>query len=327
MKMFRELKRIISQFVECEYWFRFRSKKIVCEDYRGKKYIRREYNALKLADTWNGDDSIFNIVDMKLSHMLYNLRKYGCESESYLDSGAIIAYGTEQDKKIIWDSIIRQMMNFSNEGCTYIDVFDFSEKMYGKESKKGAYFKVSTIPLSSQKNLLYLEDWDGYDSSGVYSCLFEVIRDKEKIHDDDCLYVKNLRSLIKEYENSYFSAVDSFTYENDTEKFLIHHAIDIPVELWKKLSPQLMKHIRGSRHKLHSLWNFRKMLRDYRAKCEELDDSAEYDKEFEKASKIKNEVERYKAFDFLLEKHYEKKKEIMRQISDYFVEESEKWWD
>ena len=69
------------------------------------------------------------------------------------------------------------------------------------------------------------------------------------------------------------------------------------------------------------------MLRDYRAKCEELDDSAEYDKEFEKASKIKNEVERYKAFDFLLEKHYEKKKEIMRQISDYFVEESEKWWD
>lgn len=333
--MFKDLKRIISQFVECTYWYRLRSKKIECEDYRGRKYFRREYNALKLADTWNGDYSIFSILDMKLTHMLYNLRKYGCESESYIDSGAIIAYGTEQDKKIIWNSIIHQMMNFSNEGCTYIDIFDFSKQVYGKYFNKGAYFKIATIPLDEKRKLLYLEEWNGDnsygpdDDFGINKHWFEVTLDSHldgPSSFEDCLCITNIKTFLKDYKNAAFSTINPLDCIGD-ERFLIHHAVDIPIKLWKQLSPQLMKYIRGNRNKLHSIWKFRKMLRDYQKECEELEESSEFDEEFKKASQIENEVKRYKAYTAALENLYSKKKEIMRQISDYFVQESEKWWD
>lgn len=330
--MIKELKRIISQFLECEYWFRFRSKKVEFEDCNGKKHFRREYNALKLADTWNGNYSLFNILDMKLTHMLYNLRKYGCESESYIDSAAIVAYGTEKDKKLVWNSIIQQMKSFSKEGCTFIDVFDLSKEVYGKYFKKGAYFKVATTLLDDKRNLLYVEDWNGDnscgpdDNFGINGCWFEVTFSEGNASFEDCLCVTNIKTFLKDYKNASFSYIDPLKC-NDDKRLLVHCAIDIPIKLWKKLSPKLMKHIRGNRNKLHSIWKFRKMLRDYQKTCEELDDSSEFDEEFKNASKIENEVERYKAFNVALENLYKKKKEILRQISDYFVQESEKWWD
>ena len=95
MKFVREAKRVVSQFFETEYWYRWRNKKRYFVDGYGKTRKETLWNGFNLADTWDGESSMFKYFDMKLTHMLYNLRRWHDESDSYIDGGAAAAYGTE----------------------------------------------------------------------------------------------------------------------------------------------------------------------------------------------------------------------------------------
>lgn len=73
--IFRELKRIISQWVETEYWYRFR-----------KRHGEHDRNVSILNDTWNGHNTLLQWQILKVEHMYHNLHKYGCEAMRYVDS-------------------------------------------------------------------------------------------------------------------------------------------------------------------------------------------------------------------------------------------------
>lgn len=87
--IFKEIKRISSQFIETEYWYRFRK-------FPGFWYDDEEniYSPLKetiparnwLTCTWDGENDILNIMQLKIEHMFWNLKKYGCHAYFYLDS-------------------------------------------------------------------------------------------------------------------------------------------------------------------------------------------------------------------------------------------------
>ena len=74
--IFKEIKRIISQFIETEYWYRFRK-------FPGFWYDDEEniYSPLKetiparnwLTCTWDGENDILNIMQLKIEHMFWNL--------------------------------------------------------------------------------------------------------------------------------------------------------------------------------------------------------------------------------------------------------------
>ena len=87
--IFRKIKRIISQFIETEYWYRFR--KLPSFWYNDEKNI---YSPLKekilardwLTRTWDGENDILDIMRLKIEHMFWNLKKYGCHAYFYLDA-------------------------------------------------------------------------------------------------------------------------------------------------------------------------------------------------------------------------------------------------
>lgn len=142
----RELKRVVSQFWETELFYRWIHEKHTWEGGDGKMHSETTYNAFKLADTWNGDHSILNYLDMKLTHMLHNLRLYGNECDSYLDAGAIIAYGTEKDKEKLFNDIIQNFRYRTGKYCD--DDWDISQKVFDKKAyKNGARLKVSQLML------------------------------------------------------------------------------------------------------------------------------------------------------------------------------------
>ena len=88
-KIFKKVKRIISQFIETEYWYRFR--KLPSYWYNDEENI---YSPLKeiipardwLTCTWGGENDILNIMRLKIEHMFWNLKKHGCQAYFYLDS-------------------------------------------------------------------------------------------------------------------------------------------------------------------------------------------------------------------------------------------------
>ena len=88
--IFKEIKRIISQFIETEYWYRFR--RLPSYWYDDEENI---YSPLKekipardwLTRTWDGENDILDIMRLKIEHMFWNLKKHGAQAYFYLDSG------------------------------------------------------------------------------------------------------------------------------------------------------------------------------------------------------------------------------------------------
>lgn len=87
--IFRKIKRIISQFIETEYWYRFR--RLPSYWYDDEQNI---YSPLKekipardwLTRTWDGENDILNMMRLKVEHMCWNLKQHGAQAYFYLDS-------------------------------------------------------------------------------------------------------------------------------------------------------------------------------------------------------------------------------------------------
>lgn len=76
MKIFSEIKRVVEQFFETEFFYRWR--KITYYNWYEGKLFKNYGRALDhLNNTWDGDTSLLNIVNDKIFHMYVNLRKYG----------------------------------------------------------------------------------------------------------------------------------------------------------------------------------------------------------------------------------------------------------
>ena len=87
--IFKEIKRIISQFIETEYWYRFRRLPNYWYDDEQNIYspLRKKIPARDwLTCTWDGENDILNIMRLKIEHMFWNLKKYGCHAYFYLNA-------------------------------------------------------------------------------------------------------------------------------------------------------------------------------------------------------------------------------------------------
>ena len=104
LKPFRELKRIITQFVETEYWYRFRKTPHYylndeTQKYEPSKYDKRARDTLTC--TWNGDSDILQMALLKTEHMFHNLKKHSYQKYFYVDSCRFFEEGaTDSDRGI-----------------------------------------------------------------------------------------------------------------------------------------------------------------------------------------------------------------------------------
>ena len=97
---FRKIKRIVSQFFETEWWYRWRKWDYYWFDDDVNKYVKNgkckagDY----LTSTWDGEGDILMMMRLKIEHQFYNLKHHGNQLDFYLDSYNINKFGTDEDK-------------------------------------------------------------------------------------------------------------------------------------------------------------------------------------------------------------------------------------
>lgn len=135
-KPFRELKRVISQFFETEYWYRFRKTPHYylnddTQKYEPSKYDKRARDTLTC--TWNGDSDILQMALLKTEHMFYNLKKHSYHQYFYVDSFRFFEDGaTDSDRALF----ARQVLdNYEKSPKKYEYCWNFNRKEFFSDRK------------------------------------------------------------------------------------------------------------------------------------------------------------------------------------------------
>ena len=118
--VFRELGRIISQFFETEYFYRFR-------------FINKNTRALSyLNSTWEGTTDIFRIMLVKVEHMFYNIKNHNDIAPMYIEPEYFTFSQNlkEQDKQFYIDYIKRYYFG-STPLCKNADFFKHKNGLQG----------------------------------------------------------------------------------------------------------------------------------------------------------------------------------------------------
>ena len=135
-KPFHELKRVISQFFETEYWYRFRKTPHYylnddTQKYEPSKYDKRARDTLTC--TWNGDSDILQMALLKTEHMFYNLKKCSYHQYFYVDSFRFFEDGaTDSDRALF----ARQVLdNYEKSPKKYEYCWNFNRKEFFSDRK------------------------------------------------------------------------------------------------------------------------------------------------------------------------------------------------
>ena len=135
-KPFRELKRVISQFFETEYWYRFRKTPHYYLNDETQKYEPSTYDKRArdtLTCTWNGDADILQMALLKTEHMFYNLKKHSYHQYFYVDSFRFFEDGaTDSDRALF----ARQVLdNYEKSPKKYEYCWNFNRKEFFSDRK------------------------------------------------------------------------------------------------------------------------------------------------------------------------------------------------
>lgn len=157
LKPFRELKRVITQFFETEYWYRFRKTPHYYFNDETQKYELSKWDKTArdiITCTWNGDSDILQMALLKTEHMFYNLKKHSYHQYFYVDSFRFFEEGaTDKDRGIF----ARQFLgNCEKHPDQYKYSWNFNRKeFYSDEELR------ETVTKKDRKH----KDYVGYENS------------------------------------------------------------------------------------------------------------------------------------------------------------------
>jgi len=291
-KPFRELKRIISQFIETEYWYRFRKIPYSYFDDYGSdatfKYIWKHNRARDiLTCTWDGEGDIIQMMLLKIEHQFHNLKHYGVQADFYFDSYNIVEHGTREDKLWAFNKIIEEN-KFEN-----VKPKDRRYNFHHIEDNK-----ISFV-LDGKKELVLELDPNAVEPNSY----FWYIAEKEK-------------EEIKRISNC-----------NEIEDWVINdvicneHTVHIKVEEYKNLSDGLKPYARGNRRTLTQLLHLRHLIKKLYA----LEDTN--DEYMNMWQNEEDEDKRQVLLKQSMEKFMEDRKRLYHEIAEFMAEEGRGWWD
>ena len=308
--IFRKIKRVISQFIETEYFYRFRKRK----DY----YYN---NSFIMADTWNGSSTLIEWQLMKVEHMYVNLRKYGNEAKCYIDSSDFLKYANSSDKALAISKLIDEMKKEDNQklyiGNDYFLGYDKSVNSY--IIYKRSVDKV--IPASELKHpnsrLEYIDGKFNFIPCDETVYKFENIR--------NCPFYSDAINGLLMLDDHPFKDKD------EVENNIINYsqAIHFEVTDLASISKDVKMHLRGQRQKLHNIWRYRFLLKKllnldfsdgvWFAKTDEIHQMYEYGTITEK--------EKFILYQKCWDEFLEYRKSILDEITKLWNETSDLWWD
>ena len=159
----------------------------------------------------------------------------------------------------------------------------------------------------------------GYDGDGDIVRTLKSIPKFGKVVNDFKYY--QFRPIASPTERIIKEVIPDWSFD----KFaLAQHTFNIKPTDYRDYSKDLIANIRGNRRKLRSIWQFRKMLRDYRKYAIGLMDNEHlYDEALEL-----EDVERFKKFDEITQKEvYDKMFEKLKEIARFFADHNQEWYD
>lgn len=293
--IFRTIKRHISQFIETEYWYRFRKLSFFWFDDETNKYVERKDRAREMTTiTWDGDKDILGMMLLKIDHMFYNLKHYAAQADFYFDSYNILEHGTLDDKIWAFHEILKEYeWNSSKKNK------DWQHSQYNYVLDDGTHENRFVYDYDADGNpLYYIRRWNTdrtveylYGHKNHLNALNKGLDVQNKI----CLGI--------------IEGVIRYVY-----------SVNIPVTEYHKLSSGLKPYARGNRRTLTDLLHLRHMIK----KLYTMEDTD--DKYFNMWSKAKED----KQHELLIEaeKLYDQDRlDLYRKIADHMASRGRGWWD
>lgn len=294
--IFRTIKRHISQFVETEYWYRFRKVSFFWFDDETNKYVERKERARELTTiTWDGDKDILGMMLLKIDHMFYNLKHWAAQANFYFDSHNILEHGTLDDKIWAFHEILKE--------------YEWSSSTKNKDWQNSQFNFVLDDGVHENR-FVY-----GYDADGnplYYVRRWNTDRTVEYFYG----HKNHLNVLNKGLD------VQNKTCLGIIEGVINYvYSVNIPVTEYHKLSAGLKPYARGNRRTLTDLLHLRHMVK----KLYLMEDTD--DKYFKMWDKIKDPDEQHEQL-IKAEKLYDQdRQDLYRSIADHMATNGRGWWD
>ena len=328
--IFREIKRHIEQFIETEYWYRFRKIGYPWfDDFGDDATYKYQWNYCRARDhitcTWEGEKDILDMMRLKIEHMFWNLKNYGNVSPCYIRSSDVLKYGTQADKNLMAHRVIERydFKYKTKENDWYSDFHeewwtDMECQVHNKKpTRKYKYHSyINRIPIGIDNDIEYFlvhdNCFDGYGWSGGWGIESED-RKGENFFFPSCYRFSDIQKLL-----------DDKGVKIDIVEGLIklNHSIDIvPNEDLGKLSPELRKCVEGERQTLVELLE----LRRYVKRLSNLESTN--DKYYKMWCDIKDTDEKQAKMKEADELFLSDRKELYNKIVDLMVRKGMGWWD
>lgn len=322
--MLRSLKRVISQFFETEYWYRFRKIGYSWfDDYGSDATNKYRWNYIRagkqLACTWEGEKDILDMMRLKIEHMFWNLKKYGNIAYCYLDNYEVLKNGSKSDKVFIAQKVIEQYdfeyKTKENQWCSKCHEewwTDLTLKVKSpKKTRKCKYHNYTTRILVGRiedKKLYFIHE-NYFDGAGQL--------DKWSIQSKDLQVELPFNCKLTEIQK----ILDEKGLKINFIEGLINYSMSIdldPAKDLSRLSSKLRKEVRGERQILVDLLTLRHAVKKL-AGLEDLDDK--YTKIWENSL---NKEEKIKEAGKLF---LSDRKELYYKVVNLMIERGRDWWD
>ena len=313
----RELDRLVDQFLEREYWYSFRRIPYMDECY-GKTYHWRK-EALDITNcTWEGEKDILSMMELKLSHMIFNLRKYGMQSDMYIDSYLLTKEYCTNENDIKWaaDKVIKNhfgpnVNDYKNTFGDKVDENDYINRLWlgsveSEEPGKNTVKYFLSEYHTPVKTYNCIESATVMPSEEGSQWVYDTIKELDKLD----LY--EAQKVIEEKNIGIDNIINSCIY--------FEYSLNVDWKDYKVLSPEMIKNIRGNIIGIRQLWQLRKYVKKLMA-LEDTNDKYmnmwENAPEDQKSDLLKKSCEVF----------MEDRKQLYKDIFDLMNEHGRSWWD
>lgn len=236
--------RKITQIFESLYWYRWRNYK---------------ENELTLPDSWNGADSLLNVMYAKLEHMMHDYVKYNNTLDRYINLDPL----PKELKEKYLDWFYYKIMPAKNPMMYITEKYIGNKSVDKIESDSGIlhyYLKFyNTKPVFVVKKDILIPKNELKKKHKLYKLVDGKFVEAEQYKKETVTYFSihngNVEKVFKE-AGLEFSSVEEAIVFNE-------HDIEIQPEDYKTIPTELIPFITGSKIKYSQMNRFRHMLRDY----------------------------------------------------------------
>lgn len=353
MKIFRETRRVISQFFERLYWYDCRKITHLWFDEDDSKWHDSSYpkNARTVMNsTWEGESDIWYTVLLKLDHMFWNLRRHGEEKDYYIYSTDIKDFGTKEDKAFLLSKTVQKAFNedraykniflanasiskdlSDSESISFFLKYDDQHHVMFLTGKTDTLIPQESIPKG--KKLYTLKTHKDENGKITFESVLADQYKTKKEYVIDSVADSNVEECVRVLSLRFERCMQDFLRQYGIEDFeagslnglildrVDEIGIDYSVKDRMKLSKELKAHATGNFVKCRDILHLRHLIKNL-LKISENDSKYDY---------IWTDIEDYDQRLLAMKEarvHYNAdRKAAYHAVADFMCEKSLNWWD